>query len=462
MGLKSMLARYRDHKSGIKHCTFDPEGPGVVRIHLIPPRFRLFGARPYIVILNGYYLLPLGYSWALMLSSFIEETNRYEGRALDECAQEEIYERTLSSMHRIYPSIAPSLLREDLDEMLEILFAVARGEAPPAEIQGLSIRAYGRAMEAPHRMDLMVSAMTDEAGAWRCNQRCRFCYAAGQQYAAVRELSTEEWLTAIDRLREAGVPMLTFTGGEPTLREDLPTLIAHAKWFVTRLNTNGVALTPALAEALRAAALDSVQITLYAADEATHNALVGAERFQDTLFGLDNALSAGLDVSVNTPLCRENADYLSTLRLLREHGVRYVTVSGLICTGTAAKTHGENDLTEEELTAILSEAKAFCDECGMEMDFTSPGLVREETLSSIGLHTPACGAALSNMAVAPDGTVVPCQSWLGHDAGLGNLLTEPFCAIWKHPRARALRRMSEREALHCPFRAAQREEVPHD
>ncbi len=452
MGIKSKLAMYRDYKSGIKHCTFDPKGPGVVRIHLIPPKFKLFSSSSYIVILNGYYLLPLGYSWALMLSFFIEETNRFDKKMLDEKAQEQIYTKTLERMHRLYPRIDKGLLEEDLDEMLDIIFEVARGGAPDKDIEKLSIRAYSSHMEAPHRMDLMISAMTDAEGRWKCNQKCRFCYAAGQPLSGTRELSTEEWKSAIDKLRDANVPMLTFTGGEPTQREDLPELVAHASRFITRLNTNGAALTPALAERLRDSELDSVQITLYSSEEKIHNTLVGTDHFYDTVSGIKNALAAGLDVSINTPLCRLNSDYLSTLRMLSSLGVRYVTVSGIICTGSAKANHGANDLSEEELFRIISEAKHFSDENGMEMDFTSPGLLSEERLESLGLHTPSCGAALSNMAIAPDGTVIPCQSWLGGKAELGNILTVPFKRIWNHKTAAALRKMSDKEALFCPFR----------
>ncbi len=461
MGIRNKLAQYRDHKSGVKHCTFDPQGPGVVRIHLIPPRFRLFGHSSYIVILNGYYLLPLGYSWALMLSCFIEQTNLHAAQDLDDHAREQIRASTLQRMHTIYPAIDRACLEDDFDDMLDILFAVARGQAPDVDIERLSMRTYAPHMEAPHRVDMMVSAMTDASGAWQCNQRCKFCYAAGQTYAGVREMSTEEWKSAIDRLRRANVPMLTFTGGEPTLRPDLCELIGYAKWFITRLNTNGIALTPTLVQALKEAELDSVQITLYSADEATHNALVGGDHHADTVRGIRYALDAGLDVSVNTPLCRLNADYLSTLQQLCAWGVRYVTVSGLICTGTARHTHDENDLTAEELADILTKAKAFCDKNGMEMDFTSPGLVPEEHLSALGLHTPSCGAALSNMAIAPDGTVVPCQSWLGSGADLGHILTDDFKRIWTHKHAVELRGMSEREALTCPFRTQRGEEAHH-
>ena len=451
MGLRNKIAQYKAQKRGVLHCTFNPEGPGVVRLHLVPPRFRLFQSSSYVLILNGYYLLPVGYSWAVLLSSFMDAVNAYDGKEIGEEEQEKIFSNTLRTTCRVYPTADPATVKDDLLSMLDVLFSIAAGGEPDAEIEKLSIRAYARNMKAPHRMDLMVSAMTDENGAWKCNQKCAFCYAAGQLLGSTRELSTVEWKTVIDKLRAAGVPMLTFTGGEPTLRNDLPELIEHAKWFVTRLNTNGVCLTEELVAGLKAASLDSLQVTLYSSNEAVHNALVGSEHFADTVRGIQNAVRAGLDVSVNTPLCKRNADYLETLRFLQTLGVRFVTVSGLICTGGANIRHQDYDLSSNELYEIVAAAKAFCVAHGMEIDFTSPGLIEKERLEALGMNVPACGAALSNMAIAPDGTVVPCQSWLG-DADLGNILEQPFKNIWKHPKCIALRGMREEESLSCPFR----------
>lgn len=452
MGLKNKIAQYRGYRDGVKHCTFDPEGPGVVRIHLVPPKFRLLGSRAYILILNGYYLLPLGYAWAVMLSAFIDEVNRFAGKAIRPEEEAAIEENTLKRVRRIYPGVAPALLKQDLDQILCIIFAVARGEKTDFPIEKLSIRSYGRNMTAPHRMDLMVSAMTDSCGKWQCNQKCIFCYAAGQPLSGVQELSTGQWKQAIDTLQKAHVPMVTFTGGEPTLRQDLPELVAHASWMVTRLNTNGVNLTEDLVQKLKSASLDSLQVTLYSHDPQIHNGLVGSDHHSDTVQGIKNALSAGLDVSVNTPLCQKNRDYLKTLEFLHALGVRFVTLSGLICTGMAHINHEEYDLSEKALLEILKAAKDYCDTHGMEMDFTSPGLVSKEALEALGLHVPMCGACLSNMAIAPDGTVIPCQSWLGSDASLGNILTTPFKTIWKHPATRRLQKMNEEQALHCPFR----------
>lgn len=459
MGIKNKIAQYKEYKSGVKHCTFDPEGPGVVRIHLIPPKFKVFGNPSYIVILNGYYLLPLGYSWAVMLSEFIKEVNKYDGRPISESDGDSITRNTVKNTHKIYRSARREDIEDDLREMLDVIFDIAQGGRTDRDIEKLSIRSYSANMTAPHRVDLTVSAMTDDEGKWKCNQKCKFCYAAGQELGKTRELSGEKWKKAIDRLRDANVPMLTFTGGEPTQRDDLAELINYARPFVTRLNTNGVNLTEALVKDLKAASLDSVQITLYSHDSAVHNALVGSEHFGDTVNGIKNAVAAGLDVSINTPLCRLNADYTKTLEFIHALGVRFVTVSGLICTGSARTQHESFDLGEDELYGIVRDAKSFCDGRGMEIDFTSPGLIEKEKLDALGLNVPSCGAALSNMAIAPDGSMIPCQSWLCTDASLGNILTDSFKTIWNSKTCKKLRSMSDKEALGCPFRERGKEAV---
>lgn len=455
MGITNEWAQLRAWRHGVRHTTLNPEGPGAVRIHLVPPRYRPGGKAPYVVILNGYYVLPLGYAWAVLLENFIDEVDRYDGRPMGEAEMAKVSSETVRRTKRIYPGVPAAELREDLEQMIGVLFDVARGDTPRCEIGAMSLREYAPHMTAPHRMDLMVSAMTTSQGQWNCNLKCRHCYAAGQPGAQGGELSTEQWKTIIDRCRAAGIPQLTFTGGEPTMREDLPELISYARWFVTRLNTNGLRLTPALCRSLRQASLDSVQVTLYAADAAVHDRLVGLnDGWKKTAAGLRSALETGLDVSVNAPLCRDNAAcFPDTLEFLYREGVRYVSCSGLIETGRASSDGSLSvQLEAGEMEAVLRQAAAFCREQGMELSFTSPGRAAPELLRELGLTVPMCGACLSNMAVAPDGTVVPCQSWLREGDGLGNLLHEPWKSIWSQPRCRQIRGMGEEEALYCPLR----------
>lgn len=460
MGIHHAVRQYQASRKGVIHATMNPEGPGAVRIHLIPPRFHLWDPQPYVVILNGYYILPLGYSYGLMLGYFLEALQPYDGKPMQESDIRRVMETAVRRTKKAYYMTPKAEMRKDLEEILQVLFDVAYGKKPSVEIGAMSLKDYAANITAPHRMDLMVSAMTDSCGNWNCNLKCRNCYAAGQEQAGKRELTTQEWKTIIDRCKKAGIPQLTFTGGEPTMRADLPELIDYARWFVTRVNTNGVLLTPELCRTFREVSLDSIQITVYSWNEDTHNCLVGADlpgssgNFRKTLQGLRCALEAGLDVSVNTPICRENDDYEKTLEFLCREGVGFVSCSGLIETGKAAGGSAYGlQLSAGELSDIVCRAAAFCGEHEMELSFTSPGRADLEMLKRAGLTIPACGACLSNMAVAPDGTVVPCQSWLGSKAGLGNMLTDDWKTIWNHPLSKKIRSMSEEETLKCPLRS---------
>ena len=441
--------RYRRaHLSCARHITLDPKGPGVVRIHMIPPRTES-PEDPFLLLLNGAQLVPLTLSWAVLLANFMDRLEPFSGCEISEEDWAGMVRGAVDETHRTYPRTDRALLQEDLELMLRSLVAIAQGREPDVAVGALTLGEYADKMSAPHRMDLMVSAMT-RGGAWQCNQKCLHCYAAGQPMGESRELTTAEWKDVLARLRAANIPQVTFTGGEPTLRGDLVELVDAAQWFVTRLNTNGRLLTPQLCRALAEASLDSVQVTLYAADAEAHNALVGAPGFDETVRGIRNAVDAGLIVSVNTPLCSLNRDYAATLRFAAALGVRYATCSGLIPSGGAEGAESRaTRLSAEELTEILQSAVAAAHELSMELDFTSPGWLPEQTLRALGLHLiPSCGACLSNMAVAPDGTVIPCQSWLGGTA-LGNILTDDWDKIWQSQRCAAIRAKSAKMEQLC-------------
>ena len=448
--------RYRRaHLSCARHITLDPKGPGVVRIHMIPPRTES-PEDPFLLLLNGAQLVPLTLSWAVLLANFMDRLEPFSGCEISEEDWAGMVRGAVDETHRTYPRTDRALLQEDLELMLRSLVAIAQGREPDVAVGALTLGEYADKMSAPHRMDLMVSAMT-RGGAWHCNQKCLHCYAAGQPMGESRELTTAEWKDVLARLRAANIPQVTFTGGEPTLRGDLVELVDAAQWFVTRLNTNGRLLTPQLCRALAEASLDSVQVTLYAADAEAHNALVGAPGFDETVRGIRNAVDAGLIVSVNTPLCSLNRDYAAALRFAAALGVRYATCSGLIPSGGAEGAESRaTRLSAEELTEILQSAVAAAHELSMELDFTSPGWLKEETLRALGLHLiPSCGACLSNMAVAPDGTVIPCQSWLGGTA-LGNILTDDWPAIWDGEACRAIRAESAKMEHICQLQTGNR------
>lgn len=451
--------RYRRrHLECVRHITLDPKGRGVLRIHMIPPRQDADNA-PFLLLLNGSRLVPLNLSWAILLANFMDRLEPFTGVEIAESDWNAMAAGAVAETHKTYPFTSKERLSDDLATMIRSLVAIARGQEPEAEVAPLTLGEYAPEMTAPHRMDLMVSAMT-RGGAWHCNQKCLHCYAAGQPLSDTPELTTAQWKEILAKLRAANVPQVTFTGGEPTLRADLVELVDAAQWFVTRLNTNGRLLTPELCRRLYDASLDSVQVTLYSHDPAIHNALVGAEGFDDTVTGIKNAVAAGLSVSVNTPLCSLNTDYAATVRFVHELGVRYVTCSGLIPSGSAEGAESQaTRLTEEQLTDVLRRAVTAAEELEMEMDFTSPGWLKEETLRSMGLTlVPSCGACLSNMAIAPDGGVIPCQSWLSSQP-LGNMLTDDWDKIWQSQRCAAIRAKSAKMEQLCQLRQGNGEEA---
>ncbi len=447
----------KKHWQGVVHTTWNPSGPGVIRIHLVPPAFTWGSYPPSLVILNGQEILPLNESWAILLTVFIEKVNAFGPREMGSEDMDRIMKSVYRDMRKVYPKVPKDYLKEDLLTMVGVFEDVIHHKKLPEEIGLLSIGEYASRMSAPHRMDLMISSMKKD-GAWHCNQQCVHCYAAGQPQAEMRELSTEDWKKIIANCRLAKIPQLTFTGGEPTLREDLCELIHEARWFVTRLNTNGVLLTEKLCRDLVQAELDSVQITFYSHDRDVHNALVGGDHYDQTVAGIKNAVAAGLNVSVNTPLCRENKDYEETLRFLKELGVIYFTCSGMIETGNATtETSRGMQLAKDEITEVLKKATTYAYANGLEINFTSPGWVDKETLTEMGLDVPACGACLSNMAVTPDGKVIPCQSWLS-ETPLGDMLNDPWERIWKKKRCKEIRAYSAKMTGTCPFREGMNDE----
>lgn len=453
--LRSYLRKSQAYKQGVVHATLDPQGPGVARVHLIPPKPSLFEDPASVMIINGHHILPVGSSWAWVIREFLGTLNDNIGtpREISPEEVEEIKTETVRRVRTKYRGVDAKKVEEDLITMVNIIIGVAKGDPQLSQLgKGMSIREYSKYMSAPHRMDLLVSPMK-VGERWHCNQKCLNCYAANLPQGEVEKdgiLSTAEWKRIIDKCRKVGVPQLTFTGGEPTMRNDLIELIEYSRWFVTRLNTNGLKLDREYAQRLYNASLDGIQITLYSHNPETHDFLVGKKGgFYRTVEGIKSCLEAGLNVSVNTPLIELNKDYSEMLKFLKNMGVTYTGCSGLIPTGGAQHTLKEGGaLSNKEMFKTISDAVEIAHKLGMDIQFTSPGWLTNEQLNQLGLSIPACGACLSNMAITPRGDVIPCQSWL-HGETLGNFLETPWKKIWNHPFCKEMREMENTEI--CPL-----------
>jgi cyclic pyranopterin phosphate synthase len=159
-------------------------------------------------------------------------------------------------------------------------------------------------------VDLRVS-LTD-----RCNLRCTYCMPEqGLQWLAKPTLLTDEEIVRLVGLgvRELGIREVRFTGGEPLLRPGLVPIVAACAELEPRpelsLTTNGIGLTRT-AEALKAAGLDRINVSLDTLDAETFHTLTRRQRHQDVLDGLAAADAAGLTpVKINTVLMRGVNDH---------------------------------------------------------------------------------------------------------------------------------------------------------
>ena len=122
MNLKEIL--YLRGLREVKHTTLNPNGPGVVRIHLVPPKQ---GVRNGIsaVILNGKDILPLKPAWTIMLAEMIDQINRFYGHELGENELRLIKDRTLAKMKSIYRKTDENVLKGDLAILVKALLDVS-------------------------------------------------------------------------------------------------------------------------------------------------------------------------------------------------------------------------------------------------------------------------------------------------------------------------------------------------
>jgi len=284
---------------------------------------------------------------------------------------------------------------------------------------------------APLRMDLALT--------FRCQNDCVHCYAGGPHETS--ELSKEQWKTAIDKLNEIGVFILTFTGGEPTLRDDLPELLMYAqnKGMVTGLISNGRKLKDKVyVDLLEQSGLDFVQITLESHKPQIHDKMTNNKgSWKETVDGIKNVVQSQIYASTNTTLSKHNSvDFLTTIDFIKGLGVNAFGCNSLIYSGKAPNASAEFALTTDDLKVLLPQIREKAQMVGLKFLWYTPTQYCEFDPIQLGLGVKSCTAAMINACVGPNGDVYPCQSYF---ESLGNILTDPWNKIWHHPLAEKLR-----------------------
>jgi radical SAM protein with 4Fe4S-binding SPASM domain len=283
-------------------------------------------------------------------------------------------------------------------------------------------------LPAPYRMDLALT--------YRCQNDCGHCY--NDEGRPKEELSVAEWKLALDTLWEVGIPHVVFTGGEPTLYKGLRDLVVKSEELgqVTGLITNGRELRrPGYLKDLVSVGLDHVQITLLSHLRSVHDKLVCAEgAWEETVEGIKAAVAEDLYVSTNTTILRENyPDIEETARFLIGLGVKNLAFNSVIRSGGGKEVEG---VTYGQLVPLLVSLQDITKEAGVKLIWYTPTPYCELNPVNMGLGIKQCTACSINMAIEPDGTVLPCQSFY---KPLGNILKDPWERIWDHELCKRFR-----------------------
>jgi radical SAM protein with 4Fe4S-binding SPASM domain len=322
-------------------------------------------------------------------------------------------------------------MEADLNEFSRILDSLLhdRDKCPFHDLHLETIAAKSTLPQAPYRMDLAIT--------YHCNNNCSHCYNARARNHP--ELTTEEWKKILNQLWELGIPHIIFTGGEPTLRKDLPELIAYAESLgqITGINTNGRNLKePAYVQKLVEAGLDHVQITIESNEPAIHDQMQGVEgAWQDTVMGIKNVVASSLYLMTNTTMLTLNKETIpATIDFLAEIGVPTIGLNSLIHAGKGKEN--QNGLSHEEINTLLEVAKEKTAQTGQRLIWYTPTQYCHFNPILHGVGAKGCSAAKYNMCIEPNGDVIPCQSYY---AALGNIQTSAWKEIWHHPLCEAIR-----------------------
>ena len=147
---------------------------------------------------------------------------------------------------------------------------------------------------------------------YACNQRCAFCRVDALRQT-VEDVPAETVVRKALAAKALGVEMILFSGGEPTMRADLPRL-AKAIGSIGMswgLITNGRRLADkAFCEAMLGLGLAYVHTSLHGATAATHDGLVECAAFDEVLVALRQIQGRGVEVHVNTVVTRTNVGEL--------------------------------------------------------------------------------------------------------------------------------------------------------
>ena len=314
-----------------------------------------------------------------------------------------------------YPSVLESCRVSDLP-------AIAEPAPPecvsPEQLGDSGASPYDRIVAKMMRQHRLLSLHWELT--YRCNETCTHCYldVLKPNAKVAGELSTDEITALLDQFAAMGALNVTFSGGEVLVRRDWFDIAQHARRrrFSVRLFSNGILITPQVADRIAALTPFMVEISLYGADALTHETITRRRRsWELTLRAFRLLHERGVRTQMKTPLMHENVRQLPALRELAASlgaGFRYDPT-------ITAKDNGD--------LAPLDHRLDYDDMLWLHRQEIPEDAVAP---TPIGDAHRSCAIGLHALVIDPYGNVFPCvQTRISG----GNLREQPMSEIWNAP-----------------------------
>ena len=298
----------------------------------------------------------------------------------------------------------------------------------------------------------------------RCNLKCVHCYARSEDISYDNELNHEQCITMIDDLAEFGVPVLLFSGGEPTVH---PRLVEYAQYAVSKgmravISTNGTLITKEKAKILKEIGLSYVGISLDGLEE-THDKFRGVKgSFKKVMAAIENCQQVGIKVGLRFTINKRNVkDIPGIFDLLEEKNIPRACFYHLVYSGRGSEIAKE-DLSHEEtrkvLDLIMDRTKDLHDRNlpkeVLTVDNHADGPYVYQRLLDEDPERAAEVLELLEMnegnnsgrgigCISWDGEVHPDQFW--REKSLGNVKDKPFSEIWTNVDNEFLMKLKEKK-----------------
>ena len=151
---------------------------------------------------------------------------------------------------------------------------------------------------------------------YSCNFDCIHCYCKGSEDKN-RELTTQEWKGILDEIHKQGCLWLTFSGGEPLIRDDFLELYSYAKGkgFIITLFTNGALITGKIIDYLQKSPPECIEITLNGISKATYEGITRVKgSFQRVISVIKELTDKNLPLILKSNCLKQNKNEIGRIK----------------------------------------------------------------------------------------------------------------------------------------------------